>query len=319
MLGNYLITALRNLERNRLYAAITILGLAAAFAAAILIGQFVRNELTYDHWVPRLPAGLQDSPARAGSARPGARAQRRQPAPPGWGDQGGASGRSGGRPHRADFSVRETLAGRHAHHRPGFRLGRSGHLQGFTAACPGGRPRLVAAATGHGGDHPQRGPQVLPSRPADPATYACPSSCRRKGRTSLSPGIWRTDAGHGSAQGPALQHQHHHGNLRLRPICLFRSNQDGRGTGQLLARAPTRSSCAFRPQATSADDLQRALDVATKPQAAAAARLNPGVKRLFHAGALGRGPPDAGARTACLCRSRSAAGASPMVLSASAP
>jgi len=52
MLGNYLVTALRNLERNRLYAAITILGLAAAFAAAILIGQFVRHELTYDHWMP---------------------------------------------------------------------------------------------------------------------------------------------------------------------------------------------------------------------------------------------------------------------------
>ena len=52
MLGNYIVTALRNLERNRLYAAITILGLAAAFAAAILIGQFVRHELSYDHWVP---------------------------------------------------------------------------------------------------------------------------------------------------------------------------------------------------------------------------------------------------------------------------
>jgi putative ABC transport system permease protein len=52
MLRNYLITALRNLERNRLYAAITIFGLAAAFAVAILIGQFVRNELTYDHWIP---------------------------------------------------------------------------------------------------------------------------------------------------------------------------------------------------------------------------------------------------------------------------
>jgi putative ABC transport system permease protein len=32
MLGNYLVTALRNLERNRLYAAITILGLATAIA-----------------------------------------------------------------------------------------------------------------------------------------------------------------------------------------------------------------------------------------------------------------------------------------------
>ena len=52
MLRNYLLTALRNLERNRLYAAITILGLGVAFAAAILIGQYVRGELTYDHWIP---------------------------------------------------------------------------------------------------------------------------------------------------------------------------------------------------------------------------------------------------------------------------
>jgi putative ABC transport system permease protein len=52
MFGNYLVTALRNLERNRLYASITIFGLAAAFAVAILIGQFVRHELTYDHWIP---------------------------------------------------------------------------------------------------------------------------------------------------------------------------------------------------------------------------------------------------------------------------
>ena len=52
MLRNYLVTALRNLGRNRLYAAITIFGLAAAFTAAILIGQFARSELTYDHWIP---------------------------------------------------------------------------------------------------------------------------------------------------------------------------------------------------------------------------------------------------------------------------
>jgi putative ABC transport system permease protein len=52
MLRNYLVTALRNLERNRLYAAITILGLAVAFAAAILIAQFARNEFSYDRWIP---------------------------------------------------------------------------------------------------------------------------------------------------------------------------------------------------------------------------------------------------------------------------
>ena len=52
MWRHYLTTALRNLARNRLYAAITVLGLAVAFSVAILVGQFVRNELTYDRWIP---------------------------------------------------------------------------------------------------------------------------------------------------------------------------------------------------------------------------------------------------------------------------
>ncbi|MFI4972982.1 MAG: FtsX-like permease family protein [Caulobacterales bacterium] len=52
MFRNYLATALRNLARNRLYAAISILGLAVSFAAAILIAQFVRNEFSYDRWIP---------------------------------------------------------------------------------------------------------------------------------------------------------------------------------------------------------------------------------------------------------------------------
>jgi putative ABC transport system permease protein len=52
MFRNYVVTALRNLARNRLYAAITILGLAVAFTAVILIGQFVRGEFSYDHWIP---------------------------------------------------------------------------------------------------------------------------------------------------------------------------------------------------------------------------------------------------------------------------
>jgi putative ABC transport system permease protein len=52
MLRNYLLTALRNLERNRLYGAISILGLAVAFTAALLIAQFVRQEFSYDRWLP---------------------------------------------------------------------------------------------------------------------------------------------------------------------------------------------------------------------------------------------------------------------------
>jgi putative ABC transport system permease protein len=51
MLHNYLAAALRNLVRNRLYAAVTIAGLAIGFAAAMLIGLYVRDELTYDRFV----------------------------------------------------------------------------------------------------------------------------------------------------------------------------------------------------------------------------------------------------------------------------
>jgi len=52
MLRNYLAAALRNLQRNGLYAGITIAGLAIAFASALLIGLYLRHELTYDRFIP---------------------------------------------------------------------------------------------------------------------------------------------------------------------------------------------------------------------------------------------------------------------------
>jgi putative ABC transport system permease protein len=65
MFGNYLATALSNLARNWLYAAISIFGLAVSFAGGILVAQFVRNEFSYDKWIPgyenvyKLTTGLQ--------------------------------------------------------------------------------------------------------------------------------------------------------------------------------------------------------------------------------------------------------------------
>ena len=56
MFRNYLAAALRNLSRNRLYGAINIIGLAVGLAAAILIALFVRDEFSYDRWIP----GYQD-------------------------------------------------------------------------------------------------------------------------------------------------------------------------------------------------------------------------------------------------------------------
>lgn len=52
MFRNYLAAALRNLGRNKLYAALNIGGLAIGFAAAILIALYVRNELSFDRFIP---------------------------------------------------------------------------------------------------------------------------------------------------------------------------------------------------------------------------------------------------------------------------
>jgi len=52
VLRNYLAAASRNLLRNRVHAAINLLGLSVGFAAALIIALYVRNELSYDHFIP---------------------------------------------------------------------------------------------------------------------------------------------------------------------------------------------------------------------------------------------------------------------------
>jgi putative ABC transport system permease protein len=52
MFRNYLVTALRNIIRHKLYSAINIAGLAVGLACAIFIALFVQDELSYDKWVP---------------------------------------------------------------------------------------------------------------------------------------------------------------------------------------------------------------------------------------------------------------------------
>ena len=52
MFRNYLAAALRNLARNRFYAAVNISGLAVGFCAALLIVLFVRSEYSYDRFFP---------------------------------------------------------------------------------------------------------------------------------------------------------------------------------------------------------------------------------------------------------------------------
>jgi len=52
VLGNYLLVALRNIARHKLYSFINIAGLAVGLACVILIALFIRDETAFDKWVP---------------------------------------------------------------------------------------------------------------------------------------------------------------------------------------------------------------------------------------------------------------------------
>jgi putative ABC transport system permease protein len=52
MFSSYFSSAIANLLRNKLHAAINLLGLAVGLATAILIGLYVRDELTFEHFLP---------------------------------------------------------------------------------------------------------------------------------------------------------------------------------------------------------------------------------------------------------------------------
>ncbi|HEV2480588.1 MAG TPA: ABC transporter permease [Puia sp.] len=55
MLRSYLITAWRNLRKNKVFSAINIIGLAIGMAACLLILQYVNFELSYDQFDKNLP------------------------------------------------------------------------------------------------------------------------------------------------------------------------------------------------------------------------------------------------------------------------
>lgn len=52
MFRNYLVTALRNFGRHKLYSFINIVGLTVGLTCAIFIILFVRDQLSYDRWIP---------------------------------------------------------------------------------------------------------------------------------------------------------------------------------------------------------------------------------------------------------------------------
>ena len=52
MFRNYLTVAVRNFVRHKLYSFINVAGLTVGLACAILIGLYVRGELSFDRWLP---------------------------------------------------------------------------------------------------------------------------------------------------------------------------------------------------------------------------------------------------------------------------
>jgi putative ABC transport system permease protein len=52
MFRNYLVIALRNLVRHKLYSAINIAGMAVGLTCVIFVILFIRDELSYDKWIP---------------------------------------------------------------------------------------------------------------------------------------------------------------------------------------------------------------------------------------------------------------------------
>src|ERR1700761_6810971 len=52
MFQHYLITALRNFSRHKIYSFINIAGLTIGLTCAIFIILFVRDQLSYDRWIP---------------------------------------------------------------------------------------------------------------------------------------------------------------------------------------------------------------------------------------------------------------------------
>ncbi|RPI63154.1 MAG: FtsX-like permease family protein [Lysobacterales bacterium] len=72
MLRHYLSLALRHVARNRLYALISVAGLALGFGAATLIGLYVHDELTYERWLPNSDRIYRVSPSSETSGEAGA-------------------------------------------------------------------------------------------------------------------------------------------------------------------------------------------------------------------------------------------------------
>ncbi len=50
MLKNYLLVAIRNIKKHKLYSFINIFGLTMGLSAGLLIGMYVMDELSYDRF-----------------------------------------------------------------------------------------------------------------------------------------------------------------------------------------------------------------------------------------------------------------------------
>jgi len=267
MLGNYLVIALRNLQRNRLYGAITILGLAAAFAAAILIGQFVRHELSYDHWIPgyRQVYKITNELDQPGQA-----------------------------PVLSDVSPPALAGALKAALPSAVAVARIAQIFPSVKHLPADTPITDLAFAWVDPDIfkvlplPVMAGNLASSLQRPDTVVITHSAARRYFHRDLPVGDTLLIAGRPMRVTAVLKDLPSNTNITTEIFASGRSawsdltRMDAGGGSFAKVLVLVRLS-----PGTSAGELERALDVAALPQAAAAARLNPGVKRLFHAVPLG--------------------------------
>ena len=69
MLRYYIIIAVRNALRSKLFAIISVVGLALGLSASLMIGVYVKDELSYDRWIPGFSDIYRVAPTGSNSRR----------------------------------------------------------------------------------------------------------------------------------------------------------------------------------------------------------------------------------------------------------
>ena len=234
MWRNYLASALGNLARNKLYAAINIVGLAIGMAAALLLALYIRDELTFDRFFPgwkdvylvtvTQTAPEYPDPVATDQNLPYIAPILKLEFP---------EIQSIARVMPASYAGPEARRGRELRDR--LQLGGPGFLRGHAGEGDCGRSPRGAEIAGRRRAHPRGGPPVLRARRAARRDLARQPrqggelQVRRRQSVQHAP----PDAGHGGGRGPAVQLELQGRGLRVQSGAVLEPGDLQRDAGRL--------------------------------------------------------------------------------------